>query len=316
MKIISEHGNDELARVYVARMRENGNKNMGEGISPSNDDRYLVEFAESIQPPVPRKEKWVLIISSLFGCPVKCGMCDAGGGYYGKLDASEILEQIDFLIRTRFPDGHVPIPKFKIQFARMGEPALNPEVLKALRKMPGHIDAPGLMPCVSTVAPAGTMNFFEELLAIKNELYPNGKFQLQFSIHTTDDRMRDELMPIKKMSLEDISTFGQTWFRPGDRKITLNFAMADGYPVDPARMATIFSADIFLIKLTPINPTRRARVNELVSVIDGEEEDPGLQNRVKELISEFESLGFEVLLSIGELEENQIGSNCGMYISH
>jgi len=310
MNIISEHGNEELARVYVARMRES----IGD---PSEDsDKYLVEFAESIQPPVPREEKWVLIISSLFGCPVRCGMCDAGGGYHGKLDALEIMEQIDFLIRTRFPDGHVPIPKFKIQFARMGEPALNPEVLKALRKMPGHLDAPGLLPCVSSVAPAGSMDFFEELLIIKDELYPDGKFQLQFSIHTTDDEKRNKLMPIKKMSLEEISAFGQRWIKPGDRKITLNFAMADGYPVDPARMASIFPTDIFLIKLTPINPTRRAMDNELVSVIEDNGADTDHQNRVKKLISEFESLGFEVLLSIGELEENQIGSNCGMYISH
>ena len=301
MKIISQHGNEELAKVYVARMRDR------------DDNKYLVEFAESIQPPVPREEKWVLIISSLFGCPVRCGMCDAGGSYHGKLDANELMEQIDFLIRSRFPDGHVPVPKFKIQFARMGEPALNSEVLKALHQMPGHLDAPGLLPCVSTVAPAGCMDFFEELLNIKNELYPDGMFQLQFSIHTTDDEMRNKLMPIKKMSLEEISEFGKKWIKPGDRKVTLNFAMADGYPVDPARMAAVFPSDKFLIKLTPINPTKRSKENELVSVI---EKEPDLQNRVVKLISEFESLGFEVLLSIGELEENQIGSNCGMYISH
>jgi 23S rRNA (adenine2503-C2)-methyltransferase len=34
----------------------------------------------------------------------------------------------------------------------------------------------------------------------------------------------------------------------------------------------------------------------------------------EELISAFRREGFEVILSIGELEENRIGSNCGQYI--
>ncbi len=309
MKIISEHGNEGLAKVYVARFREE------EDTAGSNvKDPYLVEFAESIQPPVPREEKWVIIISSLFGCPVRCRMCDAGGNYSGKLEAEEMLAQIDYLIRTRFPDGKVPVPKFKIQFARMGEPALNPNVLQTLRMLPEHLDAPGLLPCISTVAPAGAWPFFEELLEIKDELYPDGKFQMQFSIHTTDDEKRDELMPINKMSLEQISEFGQRFCKEGDRKVTLNFAMAQGYPVSPHKIADMFPTDKFLIKLTPINPTNNSKANLLESLID--EEGHEHQHNLKRLIDEFEALGFEVLLSIGEVEENQIKSNCGMYISH
>ncbi|MCK4455733.1 MAG: radical SAM protein, partial [Thermoplasmata archaeon] len=114
MRILGEFGKEDLAKVYVASMRE------GNG--------YLVEFVESLQPPVPREEKWVLIISSSFGCPVNCKMCDAGGHYLGKLTKDEILQQIDHMVRRRFPDGRVPIPKFKVQFARMGEPSLNPDV--------------------------------------------------------------------------------------------------------------------------------------------------------------------------------------------
>ncbi|MCK4757626.1 MAG: radical SAM protein [Thermoplasmata archaeon] len=298
MKIISEHGNKELAMVYVAQMRE--------------EDEYMVEFAESIQPPVPREEKWVLIISSLFGCPVRCRMCDAGGSYHGKLETEEMLEQIHYLIKTRFPDGQVNIPKFKIQFARMGEPALNRNVLEALRVLPERFDAPGLMPCISTVAPAGAWPFFEELIEIKDELYPDGRFQLQFSIHTTDDELRNELMPINKMTLVRIADFGERFVKTGDRKVTLNFAMAEGYPVSPDRIADIFDPEKFLIKLTPINPTNSATKNELASVIENADK---ISEPVKKLIAGFESLGFEVLLSIGELEENQIGSNCGMYIS-
>ncbi|MCG3217917.1 MAG: radical SAM protein, partial [Candidatus Heimdallarchaeota archaeon] len=104
MDIIAKAGNEEVAYVYVGEF----------------DNEKMVEFVESVQPPIPREEKWVLIVSTLFGCPVGCKMCDAGGEYKGKLTTEEILAEIDYMVRKRFPDGNIPIPKFKIQFARMG----------------------------------------------------------------------------------------------------------------------------------------------------------------------------------------------------
>ena len=84
--VIEECGRDDLAKVYVASI--NGNK------------EKLVEFVESVQPPIPRDKKWVLIVSTLYGCPVGCKMCDAGGEYKGKLTADEILHEIDYLVRN------------------------------------------------------------------------------------------------------------------------------------------------------------------------------------------------------------------------
>jgi 23S rRNA (adenine2503-C2)-methyltransferase len=110
MKIVATAGTEEIAQVYIAEFA--GGKR--------------VEFCESVQPPFPRREKWVLIVSTLFGCPVGCLMCDAGQTYGGKLSAEQILAQIDFLVKERYPDGVIDVEKFKIQFARMGEPAFNP----------------------------------------------------------------------------------------------------------------------------------------------------------------------------------------------
>jgi len=33
------------------------------------------------------------------------------------------------------------------------------------------------------------------------------------------------------------------------------------------------------------------------------------------LVERFEGLGYETILSIGEVRENAIGSNCGMYVT-
>lgn len=301
MKIIGERGRDDLAKVYIALLR-NGDS--------TGSSRYLVEFVESLQPPIPREQKWVIIVSSQFGCPVGCLMCDAGKEFIDNLTPEEILAQIDYVVRKRYPKGRVPIPKFKIQFARMGEPALNSAVLDVLERLPTVYDAPGLIPCVSTIAPEGSEIFFERLLDIKQNLYRNGRFQLQFSINTTDETKRDELMPMPKWNFAEMASYGARFYESGDRKITLNFAISTDYPVEPQKVREHFEPNKFIIKLTPINPTHKVEENSLVSYIDPERPVSG-----QELVDTFKQYGYDTILSIGELEENQIGSNCGEFVS-
>lgn len=293
MKIVKEIGNEKLAKVFIGNIRGRN-----------------VEFAESIQPPLPRNEKWVITISCLFGCPVKCLMCDAGQEYCGKLDLDDMLEQIDHAVMRFYPDRNIQVKKFKIQFARMGEPAFNPAVLDVLEELPKRYVAPGLIPSVSTIGPKVSSDFFEKLLDIKNRLYANGKFQMQFSIHTSDVQKRDTLMPIKKMSFPEIAEFGERFFNPGDRKITLNFNVMKGYPIEPAILRSIFQPEVFIIKLTPLNPTINARNNSLETELD-----PDNKSTVSSLVDKFRFFGFDTLVSIGDTGENEIGSNCGQYVS-
>ena len=188
----------------------------------------------------------------------------------------------------------------------MGEPSFNPAVLRVLRDLPRLYDMPGFIPSLSTIAPRGTQAFFNELLAIKKELYTS-TFQLQFSIHSTKKAQRDQLIPVRKWEFHEIVAYGKQFFDPGGRKITLNFALSQSTVLEPAVMIKHFSPEIFIIKLTPVNPTFKAAKNKLQSLIT--EERPGT-----ELKDKLEALGYEVILSIGEWEENQIGSNCGQYI--
>jgi len=102
--------------------------------------------------------------------------------------------------------------------------------------------------------------------------------------------------------------YGSGFRARGDRKITLNFALARGTPVDPDVLLRSFDPQDFLIKITPINPTHSAITNGIVSHVD-----PGREEARVE-IECLRSAGYDVLLSIGELEENRIGSNCGQYI--
>jgi 23S rRNA (adenine2503-C2)-methyltransferase len=293
MKVFAVTGSSEIATVYMA--------DMGGG--------RLIEFVEALQLPYNRDERWIMMVSTLFGCPVKCMICDAGGQYQGKPSAEEILEQIDYMVHRWYPDGRVPAAKFKIQFARMGEPALNMAVLDALEELPHRFDAPGLMPSISTIAPHGREPFFERLMEIKNRLYANGRFQFQFSIHTTDARLRDQLIPVRKWDFDQMAAYGKRFFHPGDRKITLNFALAEGMPVEPEVLLRYFDPARYLVKITPVNPTCQAIKNGLASYIDPYQ--PESRNDVTSSLAE---AGYEVIVSVGEVVENHIGSNCGQYV--
>ncbi|MBC8401225.1 MAG: radical SAM protein [Candidatus Marinimicrobia bacterium] len=293
MKIIATSGNPDIAIVYLADLGE----------------ERLIEFVEAVQPSLSRKEKWVLIISTLYGCPVGCPICDAGYNYKGRLSEQELLAQIYFLIRKRFPDGKISSKQFKIQFSRMGEPAFNPNVLSLLQNLPSLIDAPGLMPSISTIAPNSTNKFFNELLLVKRTHYNKGNFQLQFSLHSTDTTQRDELIPVKKWSFEKIARYGNKFYQPGDRKITLNFVLTNTTPIDPNILLNHFDPEKYLVKLTPLNPTYRSQKHGLESAID-----PYTESTSSPITLELKKAGYEVILSIGEPEENLIGSNCGQYI--
>jgi 23S rRNA (adenine2503-C2)-methyltransferase len=212
-------------------------------------------------------------------------------------------------VRKRYPDGKVPSRQFKIQFARMGEPSLNPAVLTVLEELPSRYHIPGFMPSVSTIAPLGAERFLDRLLEIKQRMYTSGNFQFQFSLHTTDDALRDEIIPVRKWSFQQMADYGERFYTQGDRKVTLNFALAQGAPIDPQVLRHYFSPEKFLIKITPLNPTYRALENQLSSYINVD--DVSMEYQV---VSALQAAGYQVIVSIGEVEENRIGSNCGQYI--
>ena len=295
MKVLAYAGCEEIAIVYVVEY------------GPSR----IVECVESLQPPIPRDEKWVLLVSTMFGCPVGCKMCDAGGFYQGKLTREEILAQIDFLVYKRYPEGAIPARNFKIQFARMGEPALNPSVLDVLDELPNRYQAPGLMPSLSTIAPNGSERFFDRLAEIKREQYSGGRFQFQFSLHSTDEKMRDEIIPVKKWDFTRMAAYGERFYQPGDRKITLNFALAQGTPLDPQVLLRYFDPERYLVKITPLNPTHHAVKSGLTSYLDPQKLP---ESETSATVLELRQAGYQVIVSIGEVEENAIGSNCGQYV--
>ena len=101
--------------------------------------------------------------------------------------------------------------------------------------------------------------------------------------------------------------YGNRFFSAGGKKITLNFALGKNYILDPQTLRQYFDPDLFIVKVTPVNPTFKAIDNGIESLVVREESN-------YTVVEELKHAGFDVILSIGEWEENRIGSNCGQYI--
>lgn len=294
MKIIEKREVPGLAGLYLAEFPGPGFK--------------LAEFVDTVEPGVAKPEKWVLMISTQFGCPVGCRMCDAGAmGFHGNLSAEQMLAQVRRVLADNPALDPAAHPKLKIHFARMGEPSLNPAVLEALERLPEEMPWPGLLPSLSTVAPdtPEAAAFMERLAAIKTRHYPGGRFQLQISVHATETGRRLKIVPVPVWSLERIAAYGKDFVRPGDRRITLNFALSQGERLDTAAIITAFDPEFFLVKVTPVNPTYSAGLNGTSYVWNNP--PAGLETDAAAL----RAAGFHVILSPSAPEEIEAETSCG-----
>ena len=272
-------------------------------------DGHLVEFSETWSVPHLGTPGWMVSVSPSLGCPVGCVFCDGGAWYKGKLDAAEILAQIDHVVALA---GNEPDPAqpLWIEFSKVGEPSFNPAVLEVLCQLPRRYPGRAISPCLSTVAPQRTEAFFEELLAVRHCVFGPDGFQLRLSLHATDERLRHELIPIKLWSFEKIAAFGRRFCRPGDRKVALRFAASPSIPLDVGRLLGTFSPEVFSIELTPMNPTQTARAHGLTSAVTADDLAGSFQQ-----VDAFRSAGFDVTVCFGAPEADALGASCGMSLT-
>ncbi|MBI3297189.1 MAG: radical SAM protein [Elusimicrobia bacterium] len=277
-----------------------------------DDPTRRLEFIDALDPGVPRAEKWVIMVSTQYGCCVGCAMCDAAERRFrGNVSAADILEQVRRVLAAHPELDPRTVKKLKLHFARMGEPTFNAGVLEALETLARGGALPGLLPSVSTVAPdcPTSAEFLQRLRAVKDRWFGGGRFQLQFSVHTTDPAARRALIPIRSWSLERMGEFARAWRRPDDRLVTLNAVSAPGLPFDADVLAAAFDPAHCLVKLTPVHPTRRAARNALVD--DWNEPPAAVRARALAL----ERKGFKVIINAPWPEETAGGVSCGQVAS-
>jgi len=212
---------------------------------------------------LPLEDKWVITISTQYGCSMGCKFCDVPKVGPG-INATEkdLVRQVLTGI-TLHPEVE-STKRLNIHFARMGEPTWNPNVLEATKWFKTHLDSEfHIHPVVSTMMPRKNewlKTFIHTWMRMKNRLL-KGEAGLQLSINSTNEKERAEMFNGNAHTLKDISRIMEGII-PNGRKITLNFAVAQ-YEIDPTVLLEYFDPDDYIIKLTPMHKTKTALVNNI-----------------------------------------------------
>jgi len=265
---------------------------------------------------MPLSEKWVVTLSTQYGCAMNCRFCDVPKvGMRGNASFDDLKRQLYTAIGL-FP-GVGYTERLNIHFARMGEPIFNPDVFafaKWLYEGKRQIASEtGLRievvhPVLTTSLPRKFAGLKERLLAwcdIKNGLY-NGQAGLQLSINSTSEEQRSAMFSDLQLHLEDLSAITKEMPEPVGRKYCLNFALASGNEVDAAKLARLFDPEKFMVKITPIHNNNACRENGIETFGGYESYTP-----YKKAEDALKAAGFDVLVFVPSLDEEDGLVTCG-----
>lgn len=255
---------------------------------------------------LPLEEKWVITISTQYGCSMGCTFCDVPMVGPGRnATYNDLIQQI--LTGIKLHPEVVSTKRLNIHYARMGEPTWNPAVLDATRWLKEHVDPEyRIHPVVSTMMPKNNewlKTFIHTWMRMKNRLL-QGEAGLQLSINSTSDEERAVMFNGNTHRLRDIAKI-MDGIIPNGRKITLNFAVA-GYEIDPTVLLEHFDPEFYICKLTPMHKTRTAIKNGLETSGDYTEYHP-----YQDYEQALKDAGYDVLVFIASVEEDLGRITCG-----
>jgi len=260
---------------------------------------------------MPLSEKWVITISTQYGCSMGCKFCDVPKVGIGR-NATITDLTLQLIEGLKLHPEITSTKRLNLHYARMGEPTFNFNVLKHASLLhyitKPYIGNSMIHPVVSTMLPKANkrlMEFLNGWCDIKNYTY-RGDAGLQFSINSTDDEQRNEMFSESSISLDEISEIGRLLPDPKGRKYTLNFALADGYIIDANKLAKLFNPKKFMVKITPIHRTTSSEENNIKTEWGYEEFSPyDIPER------DLKKVGFDVIVFVPSYDEDLGLITCG-----
>lgn len=260
---------------------------------------------------MPLSEKWVVTLSTQYGCSMDCKFCDVpkvGKGVNATL--VDLNNQILEAINLHPEVNHTK--RLNVHYARMGEPTFNEQVLyhaSSLKELINPLLGDSLVhPVVSTMMPKNNRylaSFLEDWVFIKNAMYL-GDAGLQFSINSTNDKQREYMFSGNSLSLSEIAKIANNLNPPKGRKYALNFALADDYIIDAKLLASLFDPKYFMCKLTPLHKTSSC-VENSIETSEGYEAYTPYRETEQSLID----AGFDVIVFIPSYDEDLGRITCG-----
>lgn len=167
---------------------------------------------------IPDQERLTLCLSTQVGCPLDCQFCATGQmGYKRNLTVFEIIDQ--FIQTSKHSDRLIT----NIVYMGMGEPFLNYEnTLKSLLIFSSAL-AFDISAKKITISTAGIP---DKIIDFAHQPF---KGKLAFSLHSTDEGIRNLIMPInKKYSLKENIEALEYFYKQTRRRITFEYILLKG----------------------------------------------------------------------------------------
>ena len=197
-----------------------------------------------------------LCISSQAGCGMACPFCATGqGGLDRNLSVGEMVEQARAAASTMQEEGG---RLSNIVFMGMGEPLANyKRVVDTIRKVSAPApDGFGISQRNITVSTVGLAP------AIRKLADEEMKVRLAVSLHTPDDELRDELVPVNnRWSVEEVLDAARYYADTSGRRVSIEYALIRDMNDQPWR-ADLLGKKLrgalgtkVHVNLIPLNPT-------------------------------------------------------------
>jgi len=265
---------------------------------------------------MPLSEKWVITVSTQYGCVMRCSFCDVpnvpfkGNATFEDLKA-QLYNAISLFPQFRYTE------RLNLHYARMGEPIFNYNVFEFTRWLYSNkhrifedtgLSIEVLHPVLSTSCPRKFKKLEERILEwceIKNKVY-NGQAGIQFSINSTSEKQRDEMFGGMQIRLKDLSKIADQMPMPVSRKYCLNFAYATDFEVNAELLASLFDSRKFMCKITPIHNNNACRKNKIETIGGYDSYVP-----YRKIEEDLKRAGFDVLIFVPSFDEENGLVTCG-----
>jgi len=198
------------------------------------------------------EKRRTLCISSQSGCGMGCTFCATGQmGLRRNLTIGEIIAQVLYYAR-KLAEAEERVTN--IVLMGMGEPFHNYDnVMEALNRL-NNPQAFGLGARRMTISTVGL------LPQIKRFADEETQYNLAISLHTVDNELRSEMIPInQKYPVEDLLDACRYYIGKTNRRVTFEYALIDGVndsPADAEALALKIRGLLCHVNLIPLNPTR------------------------------------------------------------
>lgn len=263
----------------------------------------------------PLSEKWVMTLSTQYGCSMSCKFCDCPNvPFKGNASYEDLMDQ---LLEARWVYYDVRYTdRLNIHFARMGEPVFNAKNIfsfarwladkRNFQKDTG-LRVETIHPVFTTMCPdtKATKDAIVTWAHMKNDLF-NGQAGLQLSINTTDESARNVMFNGKSLSFARMANICDSLPEPLGRKYCLNFAVTDQSEINPYILHDYFDKNKFMVKITPIHNNNACAENGFQTT-DGYSSYDAYRNIETSLIR----AGWDVLVFVPSMDEENGTITCG-----